>query len=229
MPFSLPSSGGPYESSYIRDTGFIISVMLNSFTAADPHWRTQPIPSFTSDQKDWLTRGGSLTAHLRELGVVRVDVTREAVGLPWADEACALNIARRAPVWIREVVLSVDGVPFVAAHSIVPFHASAGVWQAMRRLRNRPLAELLYSDSGVTRSALTSRRINARHPLHRLVFAADASARSEVARRSVFMRQGEPLMVTECFLPALWLHRSRAAHAVLHRERERPPTSRHAT
>jgi chorismate lyase len=25
-----------------------------------------------------------------------------------------------------------------------------------------------------------------------------------VARRSVFVRQGAPLMVTECFLPALW-------------------------
>jgi chorismate--pyruvate lyase len=29
---------------------------------------------------------------------------------------------------------------------------------------------------------------------------------SLLARRSVFERDGEPLMVTECMLPALWAH-----------------------
>jgi chorismate lyase len=169
-------------------------------------WRDRPLPTFTADQKDWLTRGGSLTAHLRELGDVTVEVTREAVGQPWRDEAAALDITPRTPVWIREVVLRVNGVAFVAAHSVVPLDASSGVWQAMRRLRTRPLAELLYSDSSVWRSPLTSRRIDARDPLYRL--AARQIPRDKthafVARRSVFVRLGEPLMVTECFLPALW-------------------------
>src|SRR6202012_4212756 len=124
------------------------------FDAADTHWRVAPLPGFTRDQHDWLTRGGSLTAHLRTLGAVEVRVTRETVAMPWADEHAALDVAPRAPVWIREVVVSVDGTPCVAAHSIAPLAASVGVWQAMRRLRTRPLAELLYSDSSVARSAL---------------------------------------------------------------------------
>lgn len=199
-----------------------------SFLSADSRWRIRPLPGFTADQKDWLTRGGSLTAHLRELGEVSVDVTREAVGLPWPDEAAALNIGPRTPVWIREVVLNVDGVPFVAAHSIVPLDAGKGVWQAVRRLARRPLAELLYSDSSVTRSALASRRITARHPLHRLARRCTPLAQTHAltARRSVFVRHGAPMMVTECMLPALWVHRRHAAHAVLHRERERASISR---
>ncbi|SAL18520.1 chorismate lyase family protein [Caballeronia peredens] len=172
---------------------------------ADAHWRVVPLPTFSDTQKDWLTRGGSLTAHLRTLGAVSVDVTREAVDLPWQDEARALGITSRTPVWVREVALNVDGVPFVVAHSIVALTHSIGVWQSMRRLRTRPLAELLYSDSSVSRSALASRRLTARHPLHRL---ASAQARDAghvlVARRSVFERHGAPLMVTECMLDALW-------------------------
>ena len=169
-------------------------------------WRPRPLPTFTADQKDWLTRGGSLTAHLRELGHVTVDVTREAVGQPWRDEAAALDITARTPVWIREVVLRVNRVPFVAAHSIVPLDVSSGVWQAMRRLRTRPLAELLYSDSSVWRSPLTSRRVDARDPLYRLAVRQTPLEKQHafVARRSVFVRLGAPLMVTECFLPALW-------------------------
>lgn len=164
------------------------------------------MPRFTIHQKDWLTRGGSLTAHLRTLGTVDVRVTREAVDLPWPDEYAALRLAPRTPVWVREVVLSVDGVPCVAAHSVTPLDASVGTWQAMRRLRTRPLAELLYSDSGVARSALVSRRVNARHPLHALaaVQVAGDVRHAFVARRSVFARHRTPLMVTECMLPALW-------------------------
>jgi chorismate lyase len=181
------------------------------FDPADAHWRVDPLPGFTPDQKDWLTRGGSLTAHLRTLGAVVVRVTREAVALPWDDEHHALRVAPRAPVWVREVVLSVDGVPFVAAHSIAPVAASTGVWQAMRRLRTRPLAELLYSDSSVARSPLVSRRLTARHPLFRLAAREidEHKARCPhalVARRSVFERYEAPLMVTECMLPALWAH-----------------------
>jgi chorismate lyase len=185
------------------------------FDAADAHWRVAPLPGFSAAQKDWLTRGGSLTAHLRILGVVAVRVTREAVALPWADEYAALGLALRAPVWVREVVLSVDGVPFVAAHSVAPLAASTGVWQATRRLRTRPLAELLYSDSSVARSSLVSRRLTARHPLYRLAAReiGEMPPHALVARRSVFERHGAPLMVTECMLPALWAHLADLANA----------------
>ncbi|CAN7460956.1 chorismate lyase [Trinickia sp. LjRoot230] len=183
--------------------------------AAGSIWRTSPHPSFTADQKDWLTRGGSLTAHLSRLGAVAVRVTREAVTLAWSDEHAALGIAPRAPVWVREVVLEVNGVPFVVAHSIAPLAESRGIWQSMRRLRTRPLAELLYHDRDVSRSMLVSARLTARHPLFAL---ACKDVRGEpthafAARRSVFVRHGAPLMVTECMLPALWERLARAACA----------------
>jgi chorismate lyase len=188
---------------------------------ADAHWRVIPHPSLPGAQKDWLTRGGSLTAHLRTLGAVTVEVTREAVDIPWRDEARALRIDPRTPVWVREVALHVDGVPFVVAHSIVALAHSAGVWQSMRRLRTRPLAELLYSDSSVSRSALASRRITARHPLYRLGAAQGCGAHALVARRSVFRRHGAPLMVTECMLDALWTRLAASNDERHHREHAR--------
>src|SRR3954465_8701731 len=169
------------------------------FDAADAHWRVAPLPGFSAAQKDWLTRGGSLTAHLRALGAVAVRVTREGVALAWADEHAALGLRMRSPVWLREVVLSVDAVPFVAAHSVAPLAASVGVWQATRRLRTRPLAELLYSDSGVARSALVSRRVTARHPLYRLAAREVDGVPPHTlgARRSGVGRPGAPVVGTE--------------------------------
>jgi chorismate lyase len=188
------------------------------YDAAGRAWRAAQRPVSTFDQKDWLTRGGSLTAHLRKLGDVKVRVTREAVDCAWPDECAALRVGRRTRVWVREVVLEVDGVPVVAAHSIAPLAASRSVWQAMRRLSTRPLAELLYADSTVARSVLVSTRLAPRHPLAVLARRQiDGRApHALLARRSVFVRHGAPLMVTECMLPALWAHleiRSRAASA----------------
>ncbi len=180
-----------------------------------------PGPGLSSAQKDWLMCGGSLTARLGQLGPVTVGVTREAVGQPWADESAALGVVARAPVWVREVVLLVDGEPFVAAHSIAPLAASRGVWQSVRRLCARPLAELLYRDAQVARSPLASRRVLAGHPLFSLALASCGARRpglhALLARRSVFERNGAPLLVTECMLPALWRHlaglRSRVSEA----------------
>ena len=178
------------------------------YDATSRAWRAAQKPATTFDQKDWLTRGGSLTAHLRALGSVRVRVTREAVDRAWADECAALRIAPRTRVWVREVVLEVDGVPFVAAHSIAPLGASRSVWHAMRRLSTRPLAELLYADSTVARSVLVSTRLAPRHPLAALARreVPGRAPHALLARRSVFVRHGAPLMVTECMLPALWAH-----------------------
>jgi len=185
------------------------------YDAGGHAWRAAQRPVSTFDQKDWLTRGGSLTAHLRKLGEVKVRVTREAVDCAWPDECAALRVDLRTRVWVREVVLEVDGVPFVAAHSIAPLAASRSVWQAMRRLSTRPLAELLYADSTVARSVLVSTRLAPRHPLAVLARRQiDGRApHALLARRSVFVRHGAPLMVTECMLPALWAHLEARSHS----------------
>lgn len=151
------------------------------FDAADAQWRVVPRPGLGAALRDWLTRGGSLTAHLATLGAVSVRVTREAVAMPWADELAALAPVPRQACWVREVVLSVDGEPCVAAHSLTPLGASRGVWQAIRWPHMRPLAELLYNDVRVSRSALVSRCLIAGYPLHLLGGAGLARERAGTA------------------------------------------------
>lgn len=57
--------------------------------------------------------------------------------------------------------------------------------------------------------------MTARHPLYRLAAREVGGMPPQAlsARRSVFERHGEPLMVTECFLPALWTHLASLANA----------------
>jgi chorismate--pyruvate lyase len=127
------------------------------------------------------------------------------------DEARCLKLPLKSPVWVREVVMSIDGHDCVVARSLAPLMASHGVWQGMRRLSSRPLADILYHQRAIVRSAFEVARLNHTIPLYRTAreIQGDRLKRSGTAalyaRRSVFWRHGYPLLVAECFLPAFWL------------------------
>jgi chorismate--pyruvate lyase len=147
---------------------------------------------------------------LRQVGQVRLRVLAEyADGAP-PDEARAMGLAPGTPVWIREVLMSVNGVDSVPARSLTPLRASHGAWQGMRRLLTRPLADMLYHDSTVERSPFACRRLASPVPFHATALGVlpagqrDRDGGRIWARRSVFWRQGQPLLVAECFLPAFW-------------------------
>ncbi|MEI2414676.1 chorismate lyase [Orrella sp. JC864] len=181
---------------------------MNAASVSRPGWLPSAPPSLAALHRYWLFRPGALTAGLRALGRFELRVLREYAGGAPADEAHGMGLAAGTPVWIREVVMAVNGADCVAARSLTPLAASHGVWQGMRRLRTRPLADMLYHDRSVQRSAFEVARLHARQALHKTVrglpCAGEPHVRRPLARRSVFRRLGQPLMVEECFLPAFW-------------------------
>ncbi|MCX5591948.1 chorismate--pyruvate lyase family protein [Alcaligenes endophyticus] len=175
-------------------------------------WQQHLRPSYSPLQKYWLHRPGALTDGLRQLGQVELNVVREyATGLK-EDEAWLLDRACPAPVWVREVRMAIDGVLCVVARSFTPLVDSHGLWQGMRRLRQRPLADMLYNDAQIQRSAFLSCRLHAHMPLYRTVRLSALQHGSPhppaptqiLARCSVFWRQGSPLLVAESFTPEFW-------------------------
>ncbi len=175
------------------------------------HWKLKPEASLRRTQKQWLMRAGALTTGLRALGSLKLRVINEfACGLS-PDESRCLKLPAYSPVWVREVVMSIDGTDCVVARSLAPLLASHGVWQGMRRLRSRPLADILYNQRAIVRSAFEVARLNHGIPLYKTALSIQRSGarlgahQTLLARRSVFWRYGSPLLVAECFLPEFWL------------------------
>src|SRR5690606_34115649 len=145
---------------------------------------------------------------LRQQGNMQLRVMKEwAWGLSEA-EAWMLQMPAGTPIWIREVLMSVDGIDSVYARSFTPLQASHSWWQGMRYLRSRPLADMLYHNPQISRSRFMVHKLDRYEPLfHSLCKAglADAYATDRPwARCSVFRRSGQPLLVAECFLPEFW-------------------------
>ncbi|MGX5659236.1 chorismate--pyruvate lyase family protein [Castellaniella ginsengisoli] len=171
-------------------------------TALPRSWRGMPAPALDGLRQAWLRRPGALTAGLRRLGEVRLTVRREAVEALTPRWAAESGVPAGTPVWWREILMTVDGVSAVQACSFTPLRASLGVWKAMRGLGQRPLADILYLDPRIARSGFRFGRLRTRRADGTW---ADAAADAAIlARHSVFMRLGQPLLVAEYFLPSFW-------------------------
>jgi chorismate--pyruvate lyase len=107
--------------------------------------------------------------------------------------------------------MSIDGVACVVAHSVTPLSTTHGHWQALKRLRNRPLADVLYGDRAIIRSDFEFSSLSLGMPLYALTQVDSAAGARVLARRSVFVRAKQPLLVAEAFLPSFWSIARRAA------------------
>lgn len=151
---------------------------------------------------DWMAHVGSLTARLRASSQrFSVQVLRQQLQTLSAEEAATLGLRRGAQAWVREVLLHCDGRPVVFAHSVVPQKSVRGAWHLFAGLGARPLGEILFSDPLITRCAFQFARLDARHHLHRHIAVATGISHNLAARRSLFIKRQQPMLLVEVFLP----------------------------
>jgi chorismate lyase len=152
-----------------------------------------------------LSDRGSLTQRLQtQHADFRVQLLAHGLTLPFRDETQVLRLRPTTRAYVRDVLLMGDGQARVFAHSVLPRPSLRGGWNGITRLGSKPLGEALFTNPRIRRLGLTLLRIDARHPLYRAARRhAGLTARYVWARRSVFCLNGQPLLVTEVFLPAI--------------------------
>lgn len=148
-----------------------------------------------------LRQPGSLTARLARSGRVTVDVLASGWQPASADEAAALGLPRAGMrIYARLVCVRHDGKAAVLARSVTTVEGIRGDWKRLRQLGRRPLATLLWSDPRIRRGRFEYARLLAGDPLARAI----SHHVSLPARRSSFLRNGEPLIVMEAFVDLPW-------------------------
>ncbi len=161
-----------------------------------PLWHSGP-------WRHWLDDQGSLTRRLQSR-CPRFAVRRlkQRVERPVRDECTALGLERGRLALVREVLLECGDTPLVFAHSVAPLAGLHGPWTVLRRLGSRPLGAALFANPLIERHPLEYRRLDRRHPLYRAAAVHLARPpRTLWARRSRFVLEEAPLLVTEVFLP----------------------------
>lgn len=169
------------------------------------HWRNRA-QSFYSDLSpeiaDWLFDPSSLTARLIRhcSGKFSVQVLSEVYSGPRISEHNTLGMGNRETALIREVHLLCDGHPVVYARTVIPVSTLVGAQRRLLHLGNKPLGAILFSDKTMTRGEVQVARLKAEQVKLKSNIDVDIWG-----RRSVFKLNNKPLLVSEYFLPELFL------------------------
>lgn len=169
-------------------------------------------PDLAPLQRRWLATPGSLTAriqaHSQRFALRLLQQHRQA---PTLDERACLHMNGRQQARVREVLLMADEQACIFAHSVLSPSPSRGRWQLFARTGCRPLGAALFTDPRIRRQPLHYRRLDARHPLYRAAVQALGTATADNklpsrlwARRSLFTRGRQSMLVCEVFLPAVY-------------------------
>lgn len=173
-------------------------------TLKDLSW--QPLPTCGDALlRRWLIDRGSLTRRIQlRCAAFRLDVLSQEMARARPDEAPVIGLKAGVRCLEREVTLNCGSRAVVFAHSVAPLPTLKGAWHMLGGLGTRPLGAALFADPCVRRHPLRYRQLSARHALyHRAARFAGALPATLWARRSLFVLDRAPLLVTEVFLPAI--------------------------
>ena len=91
------------------------------------------------------------------------------------------------------------------ARSVIPLHTLNGPHRRLRYLSNKPLGEYLFASPGLERSRVEWSRLNPASRQYRRAVSDQAAVHDNIwGRRSLFLIDQYPLLVSEYFLPVLF-------------------------
>lgn len=167
-------------------------------------WHPAPV-SAPVDLHWWLTHRGSLTRLIQDrCEHFRVEPIFQALATTCIDELEVMNLRRQTRALVREVYLRCNETPVVFAHSIVRKEHLRGAWRGLSRLGNQSLGTMLFTNPLIQRTPLAFKKLKPHHPLFERACKRLQNRPSDLwARRSLFILQHQPILVTEVFLPAI--------------------------
>lgn len=156
----------------------------------------------------WLCDQGSLTRRLVSLCGDRfsVRVLSQQWVKPAIDEARLLKISSRQKVLLRQVQLLCEQEVLVYARSIIPLGTLKGPHRRLKYLGSKPLGGYLFANPTLRRRQQQLATITHNNPLFATALCDSAQDCPRIwGRRSLFTLGGKSLLVSEFFLPALFL------------------------
>ncbi len=175
----------------------------------EPEWckvNRQLQHEMPSELRCWILDEGSLTERLKSAakGEFQVRVMHLRYERPMWNERQALNMPDHQLALVRHVLLFGDGQPWVFARTVIPVMSLKGALRHLVYLREKPLGAVLFSDHSLSRSELEVTLCLSTPEFFNGVTACSQSLSETIwGRRSVFKLKGQPLLVSEFFLPGI--------------------------
>jgi chorismate--pyruvate lyase len=177
--------------------------MKSRLFQTEPKWILPNLvrKSLPNDLQSWLFESESLTQRLRnQFENIHVHVLFEKKKSPFLTEQRILNLPAERYCLIREVVLLSNQTPLILARTIIPPKTLKISHGNLARLGSRPLGEILFSAPSLEREPFGISKIKP------TLWTTDFEIKNSLwGRRTKYSICGQPMLVSEFFLPSLFL------------------------
>lgn len=165
-------------------------------------WPTIVEERLSANLFDWLVDTGSLTARLKQYcQEFTVEILSEGSSQLSDDEKTKLNLTDSLG-FVREVLLKLDGTPWVFARSVMPLNTLTAPGGELEHLGNRSLGSVLFNAPDMQRSEIEIAEFDAHSKVYSLSYLFSSAPKASLfGRRSCFLLGGQSLLVSEVFLP----------------------------
>lgn len=178
-----------------------------NFSARAPRWVSESQLALlrpSGKTRRYLVHSGSLTKKIIRScdSKFRVDVVAQQFSAIDHSERELLGLQAGATANVRSVLLYCGNRPWVFAHTVIPHHALKRSLRRLTQLGNRSLGAVLHSSRVMERSTVEYANLQPHHLLFQE--AAECVGKKPISlwgRRILYKIDGDPLLVTEIFLP----------------------------
>lgn len=169
-----------------------------------------PLP-LSQAQQDWIAYPGSMTACMQAAcDNVEIIVYRQCSLPLLPSEAqlfsqCDTDIKMNLPSTLlaREIMMLCDGTPWLYARTVIPAQ-TLKLFEQVAELGTRAIGSILFSDVEIQRQAFSFASLDTdSDTLQAATVNTEFEHSPYIARRSLFIKQQQPLQLTEIFLPAM--------------------------
>lgn len=156
--------------------------------------------------RDWIQSESSLTIRIKELGIAfALEVLNQTEQILSAEQKQQLNTNDSSAIF-REVLLKQGNTPLVYAQTIIPKSTLSGSEKGLAELGSQPLGQVLFQSPQAIRSEIEFAQVQQNTILAQFIeqHLQQPIKHDCYIRRSNFLLNAKPLLVCECFLPALF-------------------------
>ena len=171
---------------------------------------------YSSDQKQqnisdvnvqsWICSESSLTVKIKQLGTAFSVELLNQVNKSFSLDMQSLLAVNDNSALFREVLLKQGNNPLVYAQTIIPDSTITGTESMLSALGNQSLGQVLFQSPQAQRGDIEFSIVEPDSQLGKYIEQQLQQPIESTCyiRRSVFHLNGKPLLVCECFLPALF-------------------------
>ncbi|MCH9769778.1 MAG: chorismate lyase [Gammaproteobacteria bacterium] len=177
------------------------AVKSSSINPTHLNWQAKLPADIAPNLANWLSDSGSLTLRLQQLPA---SVSHQLLNANWQsaypDEAHPLSITNDQ-AWVREITRSINNKVNIFGRSLIP-KKTLQQCPELKQAGKISIGQILFADKNLRRLALEFAMLSKQHPLYQSVCQYLMTQPDRlIARRSVFIYQQNPLLITEIFLP----------------------------